>query len=423
MRRFLLPVFFAVIAVSLPVAEGFGEDAPPNPVSPRSAAPAITQGPSGSTNVEQSGKRETIEHRATDLRRQVSDLQTLVAQVREQIEQRATRKPPTTDSGEQQAVNLQRQDGELHSELQGLIAELEQELELEMQSPLSSDTAERQERQTARDALKRVLADLKQQDGKLEELIGGHAPTSAQRDSQGSAAVANPGEQPTGPDLLERQTADMRSQIADLQRQNGTLQRQLAEHQQELAQRTGELLQRAHDLEAARAEAQKLRDVVETLRHQPQGEQASPARQKTEGQQTAVAGSAGAVATKPAPRPTRLPPVRQPAQSTPTPQPASPVLTQQPMQPTPTLPSATQQLQSARQWLSVGRTDEARRVLAMVQTQMVFVPVTPDQPAALGLNPSATDVGDAIRWLDIGAIGQAMRSITRAIESGTRAGG
>jgi hypothetical protein len=358
------------------------------------------------------------------LRRQVSDLQNLVAQVREQIEQRTARKPPPTDSGEQQA--LRQQDGELHNELKGLIAELEQELDLEMQSPLTPDTAEQQERQTARDALKRVLADLKQQDGTLEELIGGNgqATVTVQRNVQGSAAVANPGEQLTGRDLLDRQAADMRTQIADLQRQNAALQRQLAERQQELAQSAEELGQRGHDLESARAEADKLRQVVETLRVQPQGEQTSLARPKTEGQQTAVTGSAGPVAPKPTPRPTRpTPPVRQQAQSKPTPQPAQPVPTQQPPQPIPMLPSPTQQLQSARQWLSVGRPDEARRVLAMVQTQMVFVPVTPDQPEALGRNPSATDVGDAIRWLDIGAVGQAMRSITRAIESGARVGG
>jgi hypothetical protein len=65
----------------------------------------------------------------------------------------------------------------------------------------------------------------------------------------------------------------------------------------------------------------------------------------------------------------------------------------------------------------MGQPEEARRVLATVQTQMVFAPVTPDQPAALSRNPSAMDVGDAIRWLDIGARGEAIRSITRAIES------
>ena len=62
-----------------------------------------------------------------------------------------------------------------------------------------------------------------------------------------------------------------------------------------------------------------------------------------------------------------------------------------------------------------GRSDEARRILAMVQTQMVLRPVTPDQPMAEGGNPSATDVGAAIRWLDMGVSGQAMQAISRAI--------
>ena len=54
-------------------------------------------------------------------------------------------------------------------------------------------------------------------------------------------------------------------------------------------------------------------------------------------------------------------------------------------------------------------------MLAIVQTQMVFQPVTPDQPTPQGGNPAATDVGNAIRWLDIGAHGQAMQAISRAI--------
>jgi hypothetical protein len=72
---------------------------------------------------------------------------------------------------------------------------------------------------------------------------------------------------------------------------------------------------------------------------------------------------------------------------------------------------------TARQWLAVGRPDEARRMLAMVQTQMVFQPVTPDRPDAQGGNPAATDVGNAIHWLDMGANGQAMQAISRAIDS------
>jgi len=46
---------------------------------------------------------------------------------------------------------------------------------------------------------------------------------------------------------------------------------------------------------------------------------------------------------------------------------------------------------------------------------MVFRPVTPGQPMAEGGNPSATEIGNAIRWLDIGSNGQAMQAISRAI--------
>jgi hypothetical protein len=85
--------------------------------------------------------------------------------------------------------------------------------------------------------------------------------------------------------------------------------------------------------------------------------------------------------------------------------------------------SAWQQLQAAQQWLSAGRPDEARRVLAMVQTQVVFQPGTPDQPDSQVSNPTMTDVGDAIRWLDMGAGGQAMEAITRAIGDANPGGG
>jgi hypothetical protein len=315
---------------------------------------------------------------------------------------------------------LPEQDTGLHSELQGLIAALEQELELEMQSPTTADAAEQQERQAARDALKHVLVDLKQQDAELEELIGGRALASVQRDAQGAPAAANVGEPPTGRDVLDGQAADMRDKISDLRRQNDALQRQndvlqheVAEHQQELAQRTADLAQRTHDLLAARAEAEKLQEVVETLRR----EQASLVRQMAEVPQMIVTESARPVAPTQAPPPKRPMPVRQPSRSTPTPRDPPPA------RPIPMWPSAMQQLQSARQWLSVGRPDQARRLLATVQTQMVFMPMTPEQSVVLDRNASATDVGDAIRWLDIGAMGEAMRSITRAIESSARTGG
>jgi hypothetical protein len=170
--------------------------------------------------------------------------------------------------------------------------------------------------------------------------------------------------------------------VADLQRQAGELQAQIAQHTQELAQRM-------HDLDAARAEADKLRQDIGTLHQQRQTEQASLARQKAREQNVAAAA---------APRSPGPSPISQAIPSAPP-------------------PSASQQLFSARQWLAAGRPDEARRLLAMAQTQMVLQPVTPEQAVAQGGNPSATDIGDAIRWLDIGARGQAMLAINHAIDS------
>ena len=79
--------------------------------------------------------------------------------------------------------------------------------------------------------------------------------------------------------------------------------------------------------------------------------------------------------------------------------------------------SAYQQLLIARQWLATGRLDQARRALAVVQTRMVLQPVEPDQPNARGVNALATEVGNAIRWLDLGSNGQAMQALNQAVFS------
>jgi hypothetical protein len=50
-------------------------------------------------------------------------------------------------------------------------------------------------------------------------------------------------------------------------------------------------------------------------------------------------------------------------------------------------------------------------MLALAQTEMVFQPVTPDQPDASGGNMAATEVGYAIRWLDLGNPDMAVRQI------------
>ena len=65
-----------------------------------------------------------------------------------------------------------------------------------------------------------------------------------------------------------------------------------------------------------------------------------------------------------------------------------------------------------------GRLDQARRVLAMVQTRMVFQPVEPDQPpTAQSVTALATDIGNAIRWLDLGAQDQAVQALNQAIHN------
>jgi hypothetical protein len=83
------------------------------------------------------------------------------------------------------------------------------------------------------------------------------------------------------------------------------------------------------------------------------------------------------------------------------------------------IPSSSANLITVRQLLISGRTDEARDLLVRVQTQMVFQPVAPDQPVAEGGNVAATRVGDAIRMLDQGNTGSAMRAINLAMNGPT----
>jgi hypothetical protein len=74
------------------------------------------------------------------------------------------------------------------------------------------------------------------------------------------------------------------------------------------------------------------------------------------------------------------------------------------------------QLMAAREVLASGRTQAARSLLATAQTQLVFQPVTPDQPDSMGGNRAATAVGEAIHLVDAGDIGQAIQAINRAID-------
>jgi hypothetical protein len=461
MWRFLLPPLFATTVavillfagvrsdaqsasgVSEPADDIVGNAAPSHDSPPLPTPSPPSQGPSVSGVAERPQEaRDARDDRATDLRHQVSDLQDLVAQVNQQLAQRKAQNPGAV-AGEQhgapeapQPDDLQRQDNELHNELLGLITQLQQELQLEEQSPPVMDAAEQQERQAAREALKHEIADLQREDNELQGLMTHRGAAVAQREPERPPAARTDGtpdagqQQTSGDTTPEHQAADLRSQIADLQRQDAALQSQLAAHRQELAERT-------HELDVARAEADNLRQGLDTLRRQRQAEEASlaldrlrqgidtyrqqrqaddatGARQKTpEQQQAAPVATARPAASKPVPPPAQPAAARQPGQPTPT---------TQPVQPIPAA-SAWQQLQTAQQWLSAGRPDEARRVLAMVQTQVVFQPGTADRPDPQVSNPTMTDVGDAIRWLDMGAGDQAMEAITRAIDDANPAAG
>ena len=184
--------------------------------------------------------------------------------------------------------------------------------------------------------------------------------------------------------LPEQQAARaaLQRQITDLQRQAGDLQNQIE--------------QKSHDIQDRRAEADVLhqglelmRAEIETLRQQRPAEEDALAHAKAQEKP---------IATATAPR-----------------RPAPPRLVSPPPAPAAAGQYAAQQLVDAQHWLAAGRPDEARQILAMAQTQMVLRPVTPDHPLAEGGNPSATDIGAAIRWLDMGADGQAMQAINRAI--------
>jgi hypothetical protein len=227
-------------------------------------------------------------------------------------------------------------------------------------------------------------------------------------------------------DALQHQLAALSQQANALQTTISQRNQELDKSTRELTQRTQELndqsqqiAQQTQQLNALRSKADELRQNVTSLHQQQDAEQAALARQKTAAQQAtaAVRAQQAALAREKASQrqmATVAPSHPAVAQSLPAPVPSTSGPPE--MQPTST-PPTSQQLLTARQWLALGHPEEARQILAMLQTQMVFQPVTPGQPPATGGNISATEVGDAIRWLDRGADGQAMEALNRAINN------
>jgi hypothetical protein len=199
---------------------------------------------------------------------------------------------------------------------------------------------------------------------------------------------------------LSRQKTDQQAAQEALQHQIASLRQQADSLQDQVAQRLRDLeVVRAEDgnlrqnFEAARTQTEKSHQGIDALQQQRNAEEAPLASRQTHEEQMVVL----------PPRPLPLSPLKPASTRT---RPVSLVMSG---------PSASQQLLTARQWLVTGRPDQARRVLIAVQTQMVFQPVSPDQLTTQGVNAQATDVGNAIRLLDMGAKGEAVQALNRAI--------
>jgi hypothetical protein len=177
---------------------------------------------------------------------------------------------------------------------------------------------------------------------------------------------------------------------------NDDAQQAAADHRrQQVAGLQAEMAERTQELASLHADTEKARQQLDALRQQQQAEDASTARRADQVRQAEARVHAQRQRRNGPAVP--APPAFAPAQSGM----AVPTLTQ---------------LMDAREVLASGRTQDARHLLARAQTQMVFQPVTPEQPDTRGGNRAATAVGEAIRWLDAGDIAMAVQAISRAID-------
>jgi hypothetical protein len=207
---------------------------------------------------------------------------------------------------------------------------------------------------------------------------------------------------------LQRQRKVEEAVLARQEAARAALQHQIADLQQQASALRDQVARGSRELEAANIEAGKLPHVLpqqgassqdqvaprsQTMPQERTTEPATSSRQKPHGQQMAVV------------------PLRPPTMSSLTPAATT-------VQPIPVFmhePSASQQLLIARQWLATGRLDQARRILAVVQTRVVLQPTGPNGSSSPSVNALATNVGNAIRWLDMGSAGAAMQALNQAM--------
>jgi hypothetical protein len=214
----------------------------------------------------------------------------------------------------------------------------------------------------------------------------------------------------TGQDIaaLQQRRKVEEAALARQEAARAALQHQIADLQQQASAMRDQVARGSRDLEAANVAAGKLPHVLpqqgastqdqvaprsQTMPQERTAEPPLSSRQKLHGQQTAV------------------PPLRPPTMSSITPAATT-------VQPIPVFmhePRMSQQLLFARQWLATGHLDQARRILAVVQTRMVLQPTEPNGFSSPSVNALAMNVGNAIRWLDMGSAGAAMQALNQAM--------
>jgi hypothetical protein len=252
-----------------------------------------------------------------------------------------------------------------------------------------------------REALQQQIADLQQQATSLQvevarrsrDLEAANAGTNRLRQNPEASSLAMPPAQEAAAADQLRERPALKHQAADLQQPAKSLQDEVARRSRDLEAANTETDKLRQNPEAAPIPTAKIWQDSEPQQQQRKADPGTSAPQKRPEQQMAVLSSR--LPSEPplnlVPSATRPIPVFMPELR------------------------ASQQLLIAREWLVTGRLDQARRVLAMVQTQMVFHPAEHDQHTVQGMNALATDVGNAIRWLDMGANGQAMQALNQAV--------
>lgn len=260
-----------------------------------------------------------------------------------------------------------------------------------LQQQRKAEEAALARQEAAREALQQQIADLQRQAGFSQEQVArGSRDLRAANTGAGelrhslqpppsAGAISADGRQGGG-EALEHK-------VADLPRQTASLQNQDPLHPHDLRAASSEIVKPRKKIEGAHSGTEGSPQDIDALEREGKPERAASSRQKPHDQQTAVL-------------PLPLIPASTAAQRIPVIMPE---------------PSVSQQLLIARQWLATGHLDQARRALAMVQTRMVLQPFESDRAAARGANAMATEVGNAIRWLDMGSNGQAMQALNKAL--------